>query len=235
VSLFADAPVLAPAVLPGAAATESPPFPPPGHVGLRGSVLSRVLALAPARPAGARCRLHRASSLSRSTSLLQALEVLPLLKQVRLPSRVSLLRCVRRHAQASADVLPCVDTIARRDSLPPSLVCSLRRLDIWSEGFEGVCSCLLPSCIRPSRPCACLLCPACSPPHAGAGGAAGAGRSAGTSFWSLGLEQMCCGLPASALVTAPRFRRRLSGVAVPCSATPATSPGPAPARVLSAP
>jgi hypothetical protein len=69
------------------------------------------------------------------TYLLQAPEVLPRLKQVRLPSRVSLLRCVRRHAQASLDVLSCVDTIARRDSLAPPLACSLRRLDTPSEAF----------------------------------------------------------------------------------------------------
>jgi len=56
----ADAPVLAPAVLRGATAAESPP---PGHVALRGSVLSRVPAPVPARPPGARCRLHRASSI----------------------------------------------------------------------------------------------------------------------------------------------------------------------------
>jgi hypothetical protein len=146
----ANAPVLAPVVLPGAAATESPPLPLPSHAVLRGSVLSRVPAPVLRAPLEPDAILTVPLPLSCSTSRLQALEVPPRLEQVRPPSRVSLLRCVRRHAQASPDVLACVDTIARRDSLPPPLVCSLRRLDTWSEGFEGVCSCAGPRLALPS-------------------------------------------------------------------------------------
>jgi len=75
--------------------------------------------------------------LSCSASLLQALEVLPRLEQVRLSSRVSPLCCmsalprVRRDTQASPDVHSCVDTTATRLSAAAAGVLA------WCEGFGG--------------------------------------------------------------------------------------------------
>jgi hypothetical protein len=96
---LAASPGPAPA-LPGAATTESPPLPLPSHVVLRGSMLSRV-------PAPVLRALLEPDAiptvpppLPRSTSLLQALEVLPRLGQVRPPSYAPLGCC--------ASVLPRV-------------------------------------------------------------------------------------------------------------------------------
>jgi len=66
----ADAPVLAPVVLPGAAAAESPPFPPPGHVVLRGA------AFPPPRETRAEC-LGFAASCRNAPSLEPSMRAMP--------------------------------------------------------------------------------------------------------------------------------------------------------------
>jgi len=130
----ADAPVLAPVILAGAAAAVSPPLPSPSHVLLRGSVLSRVFAPVLSAPLEPDVDSTVPLPLSCSTSLLQAPEALPRLEQARLPFCIPPLCClsvlprVRRHAQAK-----------RRISVPPPLMRCLRRLAKWCGGLTRTC------------------------------------------------------------------------------------------------
>jgi len=129
----ADALVLAPAVLPGAAAAVSPP---PSHVVLRGSVLSRVLAPCCAPPC---CPTSPPPCLLCCTARLMCCRrwrschvwsrcVCPPVCPVVLP-------CQYCHACAVVRRLPLTctpaSTRARRGSLMPPLMGSLRRLAKW--------------------------------------------------------------------------------------------------------
>jgi len=120
--------------LPAEAGAFSPQLPPPCYVVLRGSVLSGVLAPVLRAPLEPDVISTVPPPLPCSTSLLQALEVLPRLEQVRPPCCVPPLCCVpvlprvRRDAQASPDVrLPA----AAADSCSPLSPPRERVLRVW--------------------------------------------------------------------------------------------------------